>query len=122
MIDTVAVHDIPRYSTTCNLYSYTKAIVSNNVLQNRHYSDKEVTHIFLSHLDSPTYTSAIKECKAALLLSTTVDPIYLVPIITGTIYQLAPTHLPTNHNREREPSGHVQLIDKYINDEYIAVD
>ena len=43
IIETVAVQDIQKYSTTKNLYSYTKNValfVSNNTVQKRHYSNK----------------------------------------------------------------------------------
>ena len=94
MIKTVAVHDIPKYSTFKNLFTYAKAIkdyVDNHALQNRLYADKEVTNIFLSHLDGAAYDSAVKEVTAAILLSSTVNAIYLVPAIASTIDQLAPT-------------------------------
>ena len=110
MIKTVAVHNIPKFLEYNNLYSYAKAItlfVSNNTLQNLLYQDKEVTEIFLSHLDDEKYSSAIKECRAALLLSNTVDDIYLVPAIAGTIAQLrGPINATTNQHRERTKRTH----------------
>ena len=113
-----------KFSVTRNLYSYAKAIttfVRNNALQNRFYKDKEVITIFLSHLDDTTYTSAIKECMMTLLLSPTVDSIYLVPTIAWTINQLTiPSTTATNQDQKRGPSGHICALEDYVSDDYLT--
>ena len=118
MIETVAVRDIPRYSTFKNLFTYAKAIrlyVNNHALQHRLYSDKEVTNIFLSHLDGETHAPAVKEVKAALLLSSNVSSMYLVPAIASTIEQLTPA-LSTPHH------GQIRSIGDYIADDDTTTD
>ena len=94
-IDTIYIHNILKYSTFKNLFEFAKAIhlyVANHALKNRIYSDIEITQMFFSHLDELHHYAAIKECKAALLLATTMNPVYQVPVIAGTIdqMQLAP--------------------------------
>ena len=123
-IETIAVHDIPKYSTYGDLFEFAKAIhtyIANHALKNRMYSDMEMTHMFLSHLDDEHYSAAVKECKAALLLATTVDPIYQVPAIAGTIDQLQ----PAKQRSSRPPpttTGQIRILEDYINDDSIPAD
>ena len=62
-ITNIATIDIPKYSKYKNLFRYTREIVTyveNHGLKNRSYTDREVTNMFLSHLDNPDYSSVIK--------------------------------------------------------------
>ena len=53
-----------------------------------------MTLVFLSHIDNPRYELAVKECEAAILHSSTVPPIYMIPAIVGTLDQLQPMSRP----------------------------
>ena len=85
----LATVDIPSYSTTKCLYKYAKAI--NNYIEverinKRLYSLKEVSYMYLSHLDSNTYESTRDNIRGAIKL--TPDPIplrYQVPGLATTI-------------------------------------
>ena len=93
----IATTDIPKYSLFKNLFRYAREIksyVNNHTLKRQSLSNREITHIFLSHLDEDRYSSAIRKCEMAILHGTTIDDIYLVPAITGTINQMA-LHIAT---------------------------
>jgi len=86
--------DIPKHSTSKSLFRYTREIkqyVTNHSIKNRHFDDKEITQIFISHLDEPRYKSVIKECQAVILQSRVVNVMYLVLAISDTINQLEPS-------------------------------
>jgi len=67
----------------------------------------EVTNMFLSHIDNPDCSSAIKDCKFSILRLTTIKAVYLVPAISDTTDQLTPskvsppTIIPSNQLQQR---------------------
>ena len=113
--------DIQKYSTYNNLFRYDKEIkqyFKNHKIQQRVFTEKETTHIFLSHLDHPHYAIAVKKYEADILLSPTVDKIYRVSAINGTIDQLEPDTAPTTHQQrdqhcERSNARVNTLLDFY---------
>jgi hypothetical protein len=52
--------------------------------------------MYLSHLDSSVYTTAIAYCTGKIGTSTNIPVAYKVPTIAGTIHQLIPGH-PDTH-------------------------
>ena len=70
--------------------------VANHALEQRSFSVKEPTLMFLSHLDNPRYKLAVKECEVAIIHLPTIPTIYVVPEIAGTIDQLRSASLPTD--------------------------
>lgn len=63
-VKNIATIAILRYSTYRSLFPYAreiKAYVSNQNLKDRSFDDKEVTHIFLSHLDDPNYANVVDQ-------------------------------------------------------------
>ena len=81
--------------------------------------------MFFSHLDNPHYSSAIKECKFAILHTTTINAVYLVPTIAGTIGQITPSNIsppadtPTNQLQRRR-DDRIQLLQEYCEDNSIT--
>ena len=59
-------------------------------MKNRPFSDRKITHTFLSHLDNPYYTKAIQYYKATIIHYTTVNTIYIVSVIARITNQLVP--------------------------------
>ena len=124
-VKNIATVDIPKYSTYNSLFRYAREIkqyVKNHKIQMRVFIEREITHIFLSHLDHPRYATAVKQREADILLSPNIDKIYLVPAIAGTIDQLAPgttstTHQQWDQHRERSDARVRALLDYYHDDE-----
>ena len=86
--------DIPKYSSFEDLFHYARKVtvyIDNHAFKNRTFSNKEATHIVLSHLDKPRYAGATKHCESVILHPSIIDDIYLVPEIAGTIDQLKPS-------------------------------
>ena len=105
-IKNIATVDIPKYSTFNDIYRYAREIghyASGHALKNREFSVREVSHIFLSHLDNKHYASAIDNCEAAIQTTGNIDDIYLVPALAGIIDQLAPN--PSSPNSAQPPPG-----------------
>jgi len=103
-IKSIATIDIPKYLDLDDLYRYARHItlyVSNHALEQRSFSIKVTTLMFLSHLDDPRYKLTVKECEEAILHSPTIPTIYAVPAIAGTINQLHPASLPTDTTTNR---------------------
>ena len=123
-IKNIATIDIPKYSTFKNLFRYAREIktyVANHALRNRSFSEKETTHIFLSHIDDDRFKHAINKCEMAILHDTTVAPIYLVPAIAGTINQLAPgvsqdVPVPDTVQSHRQRDSRIQQLTDYCED------
>ena len=109
-VKNIATIDIPKYSDLNDLYRYAREItiyVDLHDLKSRIYTDKETTHIFLSHLDNPHYASSVREIEGIVQLSPVTTADYLVPEITGTLDQLAPW---TSHqNRPNYPTQNDQI-------------
>ena len=62
-IKNIATVDIPKYSSYRSLFRYAREIkqyVNNHAIKNRVFSERETTHIFLSHLDDPRYATAVR--------------------------------------------------------------
>ena len=128
-IKNIATIDIPKYSSFNNLFRYArevKAYVNNHSLKQRSFSNKEVTHIFLSHLDDDKYSTAVKQCEMAILHALIIDDIYLVPAIAGTIDQLTPsppaTHVPPGppiHPHRRRQDDRIRQLTDYCEDDAI---
>ena len=79
------------------MHERSKCMWQTTPYANRSLSDKETTHMFLSHLNEDRFKHAINTCEMAILNDTTVTPIYLIPAFAGTIDQLAPgvsQHVP----------------------------
>ena len=108
-IKNIATVDIPKYSSFNNLFRYAREIktyIDNHSLKSRIFSDKEITNIFLSHLDDRHYSSAIKQCEMAILHASHINPMYLVPAIASTIDQLAPSPPNTDTTIIRHQRSH----------------
>ena len=71
----------------------------NHALEQRFFSIKEKTIIFLSHHDKPRYKVAVKGYKATIHHLSTVLMIYMVPAITGTLDQVQPMSWSPTHPR-----------------------
>ena len=68
-INNIATIYIPKYSTFNDIYRYAREIghyIYNHALKQREFSVREVSHIFLSHLDNEHNASAINKCEAAI--------------------------------------------------------
>ena len=121
----IATVDIPKYSTYCSLFGYAREInqyVKNHASKSRVFSAREMTHIFLSQFDNTRYTAAVSQCKAAILLSLSINKIYCVFAKAGTIDQLAPdaaatTNQTRNQSRNRDDTRIRSMVDYYHNDE-----
>ena len=89
-IKNMSIIDIPKYST----YKIIPLCKGNFIIRhepwfkNKPLSEKETTCIFLSHIDNSRYANAVKQCNATILSNFSVDIIYCVPAISGTIDQL----------------------------------
>ena len=109
LIHSIAIQNIPKYSTTSNLYSYAKSMVvfiRTHELKRRKYSLEEQTAMYLAHLDDPRYEKAILTCQMALTGCDTPPTEYTLPAIAGTIDQLCP--IPTHRNCD-----HVQVDNRH---------
>ena len=98
-----------------------KQYVKNHKMKNRVFTDREVTCMFLSHLDNAHDENAVKMYDADILCTITIDKAYRVPAISGTIYQLAPGPPPTTnqqreHPRDRNNARIWVLLDYYKDD------
>ena len=129
-ITTIATIRIPKYLEYKNLFWYAREIVAyveNHGLKNRSYTNREITNMFLSHIDNPYYSLVIKECRFTILHATTINAVYLVPAISSTIDQLTPskiyppTDTPTNQLQRRH-EDRIQLLQEYCEDDSITPD
>ena len=123
-IKNIATIDIPKYSTYRDLYRYAREIngyVANHALKNRAFSDREVSHIFLSHLDSDHFNSAIGKCEAHLQAANVIDTIYLVPALAGTIDQLTKPPSDGNSRNTTRPhqDAHIRALAEYCDDDTV---
>ena len=87
----VATVDISKYSMYRHIFRYTREIkqyMPNHEMKKRPFSDREITYMFLSHLDNPYYAKVVHDCEALIPHCTVANPIYLAPTISGTINQL----------------------------------
>jgi len=119
-IKNIATIDIPKYTDFNDIFRYVREVtvyVEAHKLRQRIYTEKETTHIFLSHLDDEHYTSLMKNIESSLLLSPVGSADYLVPEIAGTLDQLAPRKSrPTNTPRPRH-SDPIHTIEDYSDDD-----
>jgi len=96
------------YNSVSRYTREVKQYISNHEIKQHSFDVKEVTQIFLSHLDELQYTSTIKQYQTAILLSPSDGPIYLDPAVAETIDQLEPNvsradeNMATNHQRIRQ--------------------
>ena len=96
--------------------------MTNYGLKSCSFSDKETSHIFLYHLDNTRYTNPIEKCESELLLSSTVDLLYLVPAIAGTIYQLRPENKPSTINQHGcQQENQIRAMMDYYHDDKSSV-
>lgn len=61
-IQGITVQDIPHYSSHKNLFLYVKAIITFSCLyklRHRQYSNKELSQMFLTHLDDSRFNAEI---------------------------------------------------------------
>jgi len=87
-IRNIATIDIPKYSDFGDLFRYAREItvyVESHSLQQRFFSDRENTHIFLSYLDDSHYRSSVRYIKTTIMLSVKIATDYLIPAITGIL-------------------------------------
>ena len=117
-ITTVNIH---KYSTYNSLFCYAremKQYVKNHKMENRVFTDRDITHMFLSRLDNVHYENAVKTWDTSILHTTTIDKSYRVPAIAVTIDQLAPgPPLATNQRRE-QPRDHNDARSRALLDYY----
>ena len=94
--------DIPKYSSSNNLFLHAKAIPNYLFIQSikkQTYTHKEATCVYLSHLDSEEYTIVKDTVQAAIesLAGSTIPLKCMVPGILITVSQLRTQHhVPCN--------------------------
>ena len=69
VVKNIATVDIPKYSTYNILFRFAREVkqyVLNHKLKSRDVIEQEITQIFLSHLDHPSYASSIKQCEEGI--------------------------------------------------------
>ena len=99
-ITSVATIDIPKFSDSNDLFVYAKEIldfVDKHNINSRTYTQREISEMYLSHLDDEKYEEAKSKCESTISTSTTVDALYCVPALAGTIEQL----ISTQHNKNK---------------------
>lgn len=93
--------------------------MDNHALRNISFSNREITHIFLSHLNESRYASDNRKCKNEILYDMHINCICLVPDIAGTIDQISPisstpgaqTNATTIHLKRHREARIQQLTD-----------
>ena len=91
----ITVHGIPKYITYGNLFIYTNGIVTftqSHKLQRCQYSQRDITTMYLSHLDDPHFATAVTHCENTIMNLYVTPDEYLVPALASTITKLAPKH------------------------------
>lgn len=73
--------------------------MKNHEIKQRVFTEREITHIFLSHLNHPRYANTVKQYESAILLSPAIDKMYLVSAIAGIIDQITPGITPTTQQQ-----------------------
>ena len=119
-IKSIATIDIPKYSDFGDLYRYAREItvyVESHALKQRVYSDKEITHIFLSHLDDAHYATAVTQIEGEIQLATDVATIYQVPAIAGTLDQLAPKTSRKDHTHRPRHNDQIRVTMAYYDND-----
>ena len=65
-------------------------------LFSRTYTPREISEMYLSHLDDEKYEETKSKCEATITTTATLDALYCVPALAGTIEQLMSTQHTKN--------------------------
>ena len=80
---------IPKFSDSNDLFVYAKEIldfVDKHKINFHTYTPREISEMYLSHLDDENYEEAKSKCEATITTTATLDALYCVPALAGTIY------------------------------------